>query len=244
VTPGCGTQHAKIGYLPGEFRIWGRLRSRRSLRTLAGMFALVLVMFLGTVAAVNIFTFKDRVPLDVFFRIAVNGGLLASTFGAFSLLCAATFGRLYAAVGVSVGYLVANYFVAVVSNWWPRMAFLKRAPLFYLVDSSSFWQGWPLRNMAILATILLVAAGLGGVIWHRRDLPPVTSPELLPAGWHGQTCLTVLVQIGSPAYKDPLKASLRVAPIGPHLPCHDLVGHTFRISCPKISCLERVWPPQ
>jgi ABC-type Na+ efflux pump permease subunit len=139
--------------------------------TLAGMFTLVIVMYLGTVAAVNIFTFKDRVPLDVFFRLAVNGGLLASTFGAFSLLFAATFGRLYAAVGVSVAYLVANYFVAVISNWWPRMAFLKRATLFYLIDSSNAWQGWPLRNMGLLAAILLVAAVVGAVIWRRRDLP-------------------------------------------------------------------------
>jgi ABC-2 type transport system ATP-binding protein len=37
VMPGRGTQHARIGYLPGEFRIWGRPRSRRSLRMLAGL---------------------------------------------------------------------------------------------------------------------------------------------------------------------------------------------------------------
>jgi beta-exotoxin I transport system permease protein len=139
--------------------------------TLAGMFTLVVVMFLGTVAAVNIFTFKDRVPLDVFFRIAINGGLLASTFGAFSLLCAGTFGRVYAAVSVAVAFLVVNYFVAIISNWWPRTAFLRPATLFYLVDSSNFWAGWPLRNMGILVVILLAAAGFGAVIWHRRDLP-------------------------------------------------------------------------
>jgi len=51
------------------------------------------------------------------------------------------------------------------------MAFLKRATLFYLVDSSRFWEGWPLRNMAILAALLLATAGLGALIWHRRDLP-------------------------------------------------------------------------
>ena len=139
--------------------------------TLVGMFALVLVMFLGTVTAVNVFAFKDPVPLRMFFRFAINGGLLASTFGAFALLCAGTFGRVYAAVGVSVTFLAANYFVAVVANWWPRMAFLKRATLFYLVDSSNLWEGWPLRNMSVLAVILLLAAGLGAVIWHRRDLP-------------------------------------------------------------------------
>ena len=139
--------------------------------TLAGMFALDVVMFLGTVAAVHLFTFQDRVPLDVFFRIAINGGLLASTFGAFALLCAGAFARLYAAVGVAVAFLVANYFLAVVSNWWPRVAFLKRATLFYLIDSSNLRQGWPVRNLAILAAILLATAGLGAAIWQRRDLP-------------------------------------------------------------------------
>jgi hypothetical protein len=139
--------------------------------TLVGMFALVLVMFLGTVTAIHIFTFKDRVPLEIFFRIAINGGLLASTFGAFALLCAATFGRLYTAVGVAVAFLVVNYFLAITSNWWPRMAFLKRGTLFYLIDSSNLWQGWPWRNLTILAAILLGTATLGAAIWHRRDLP-------------------------------------------------------------------------
>ena len=37
VASGRGTQHARIGYLPGEFRIWGRPRARRSLRILAAL---------------------------------------------------------------------------------------------------------------------------------------------------------------------------------------------------------------
>ena len=35
VVPGRATQHTRIGYLPGEFRIWPSLTSRRSLRILA-----------------------------------------------------------------------------------------------------------------------------------------------------------------------------------------------------------------
>lgn len=37
VATGRGTQHARIGYLPGEFRIWGRPRARRSLAVLAAL---------------------------------------------------------------------------------------------------------------------------------------------------------------------------------------------------------------
>ncbi len=37
VKPGRGTQHARIGYLPGEFRIWGRPRARRSLQYTGGI---------------------------------------------------------------------------------------------------------------------------------------------------------------------------------------------------------------
>jgi len=139
--------------------------------TLAGLFALIMVMFLGTVAAVQIYEFGEPVPLDVFFRIAANAGLLASTFGAFALLCAVSFGRLYSAVGVSVAFLSLNYFVAVTAQGWPAIRFLRHATLFYLIYYSDLWSGWPVRNMSILAAILLVAALVGGVIWHRRDLP-------------------------------------------------------------------------
>jgi ABC-2 type transport system ATP-binding protein len=37
VLHGRATQHARIGYLPGEFRIWGRSRARRSLGVLAAL---------------------------------------------------------------------------------------------------------------------------------------------------------------------------------------------------------------
>jgi hypothetical protein len=139
--------------------------------TLAGMFGLVMTMFLGTAVAVHVYRFDEPIPLDLFLRIATNGGLLAGTFGAFALLCAASFGRFYSALGVSVVFLTLNYFVALVSEWWPRMQFLRRATLFYLVYYSDIWQSWPLRNMAILAAVLLLMVVAGGIIWQRRDLP-------------------------------------------------------------------------
>jgi hypothetical protein len=139
--------------------------------TLAGMFALVLTMFFGTFVAVHIYRFDPPVQLDLFFRIAINGGLLASTFGAFTLLCAATFGRLYTVVGISVAFLSLNYFVSLVSEWWPSLRFLKRATIFYFIYYSNLMRQWPLRNMAILSAIILATAAIGALIWRRRDLP-------------------------------------------------------------------------
>ena len=139
--------------------------------TLVGMFCLVMVMFLGTVSAVHIYQFSEPIDLSLFFRLAMNGGLLASTFGAFALLCAASFGRLYLAVGVAVGSLTLNYFIAIVAAWWPRLEFMRKATLFYLMYYSAIWREWPLVNMAKLAAILLGTVIVGGVIWRRRDLP-------------------------------------------------------------------------
>lgn len=37
VAPGRATQHRRIGYLPGDFRIWGRLTARKALGVLASL---------------------------------------------------------------------------------------------------------------------------------------------------------------------------------------------------------------
>jgi ABC-2 type transport system permease protein len=138
--------------------------------TMVGMFSLFVIMFLGTLVSVNIFTFDETIDLGLFFRIAMNGALLACTFAAFALVSAVSFRRLYAAVGISVAFLTLNYFISLVSQWWPSLMFLRKATLFYLVYFSRIWEGWPARNMAILAGILVVTTVVGGFIWRRRDL--------------------------------------------------------------------------
>jgi ABC-2 type transport system permease protein len=141
--------------------------------TLAGMFALVIVMFLGTVVATNMYDFGETIPLHLFFRVAVNGGLLASAVGAIALMAAAGFRERNMAVGVTVAFLVVNYFVEVISAWWPRMNFLQPTTLFYYANDVEIFTRslWPLADMGVLVTILVIATIAGGIIWHRRDLP-------------------------------------------------------------------------
>ena len=138
--------------------------------TLTGMFSLVMVMFLGTVAGTRVYDFGEPIPLYGFFRFAVGAGLLASAIGAIALLCAASFRRLYAAVGVPVAFLVVNYLISLVGARWPPLRFLAPATLFYYVGDPRVFHEWPLSDMCVQFSVLMVAAVAGGVIWHRRDL--------------------------------------------------------------------------
>ncbi|UCD48945.1 MAG: ABC transporter permease subunit [Phycisphaerales bacterium] len=141
------------------------------LLTVTGMFGLVMMMFLGTTTGTRIYEFQDPVPLDLFFRIAINGGLLASAVGAVALVAASFFRSRAIAVGVTAGFLLINYFVSVLSQLWPRMYFLFRYTMFNYVSAPKLWRGWPLDDMGVLAAVMVIAALAGAIIWQRRDLP-------------------------------------------------------------------------
>ena len=140
--------------------------------TIIGMFALVAVMFLGTVAATNLYDFDQDIPFYSFFKLAINGGILASAVGGITLLVAACFRR-GTAVGVTVAYLVVNYFAEMIAEWWPRMKWLEPITIFNYVDEGKIFNqsAWPYGNMSVLISILVISTVAGGVIWSRRDLP-------------------------------------------------------------------------
>jgi len=140
--------------------------------TVVGMYLLVLVMFMGTVVATNIYHFDQEVPLYYFFKIAIVGGMLASAVGGVALCAAGCFNR-GTAVSLTVAYLVVNYFVSIVADWWPRMKWLEPATIFHYVHGPEIFSesAWPLGDMGVLISLLIVAALVGGIIWSRRDLP-------------------------------------------------------------------------
>ncbi len=140
--------------------------------TVVGMYALVLVMFSGTVVATNLYDFDQTVPLYAFFKIVIVGGLLASAIGSIALLVAACFRR-GTAVSLTVAYLVVNYFVSIIAEWWPQMKWLKPTTIFYYEPGPEIFNEsvWPVSDMCVLMAILVVCTVAGGVIWHRRDLP-------------------------------------------------------------------------
>jgi ABC-2 type transport system permease protein len=140
--------------------------------TVVGMYALVFVMFLGTVVSTNLYEFDQQVPLYRFFKLAINGGILASAVGGIALLAAACFRR-GMAVSLTVAYLVVNYFIMIITKWWPRMKWLDPVTIFNYVDGAKVFSepGWPVGDMCVLIMLLVISTILGGIVWWRRDLP-------------------------------------------------------------------------
>jgi len=140
--------------------------------TVVGMYALVLVMFSGTIVATKIYDFYQEVPLYFFFKIAIVGGMLASAVGGIALLAAACFRR-GMAVSLTVAFLVVEYFISIISDWWPRMEWMAPISIFNYVDGPKIFAnpGWPIGDMCVLLALLAVSTVLGGIIWSRRDLP-------------------------------------------------------------------------
>ena len=141
--------------------------------TLLGMLALIVVMFLGTVVGINVCDFDREVSLWPFFRAAVVGGLLSGSAAGVSLLAAASFHSRGKAVGLAIAFFMVSYFIDLIAQWWPRAEFLGPTSIFYYIDTETILMGraWPIGDMSVLGSVLIVTVIAGGVIWNRRDLP-------------------------------------------------------------------------
>lgn len=140
--------------------------------TVIGMFGLDLLTFLGMVTAVHIYEFGQSVSLYPFVMMIVVGGLLSALVGGIALFAAACF-RFFPAIGLTVAYLILNYFAAIIADMWPRMKWLEPWTIFNYVDESKILgqQIWPVGDMCILIAVFVITVLAGAVIWSRRDLP-------------------------------------------------------------------------
>jgi ABC-2 type transport system permease protein len=141
--------------------------------TLVGMLALVMVMFAGTVVGVSMCNFDQEVSFWPFFRASIVGGLLSGAAAGVALLAAASFRSRGRAVGLAMTFFIVNYFIDLIAEWWPRAKFLGPISLFHYISPSEilFDSAWPMRDMCILSSVLVIAVVAGGIIWNRRDLP-------------------------------------------------------------------------
>jgi ABC-type transport system involved in multi-copper enzyme maturation permease subunit len=101
----------------------------------------------------------------------LNGVLLFWAFAAVSLALSVSFDRLTPAVGLSLAFVLASYFLDVLGQLWPDAAGLQPLSLFYYVNARADLSGLPVwSDFGVLAAVIVVAIIYAWIVFPRRDL--------------------------------------------------------------------------
>lgn len=138
----------------------------------ASMLALALLMLIaGVLIGAALEHVSDRLPAGALPLIWLNGFLLFAVFAVVGLASSASFDRSGPAITLTVGFLLANYFVEVIGSLWSAAQPYQKLSLFHHFVTSAIIAGSP------SLTDLLLLAGCAGValayaLWRfpRRDV--------------------------------------------------------------------------
>jgi len=136
------------------------------------LIALVLLALLGgQVVGVAVQGLTDELDLAAMPLVVVNGLLLWSAFAAFGLAASASFDRLAPALGLSLAYLLVNYFLEILGSLWTDVAWSQEYSLFHHFQPGEILQGKadPI-DFLILGLAVAVPVVYALVVFPRRDL--------------------------------------------------------------------------
>jgi ABC-2 type transport system permease protein len=108
----------------------------------------------------------ERLPL-----VFANGVLLWAAFGSFSLAASVSHDRAGPALGLSLGYLLLNYFFEILGSLWDAATWTQEYSLFHHFQPGELLGGEadPL-DFAILAAAVVIPIAWALVVYPRRDL--------------------------------------------------------------------------
>jgi ABC-2 type transport system permease protein len=191
-----GTQHPLLIAMIGIFAVGGaavavagerqagtlevllaRPLTRRSylltqLVALAAIVALlVAALMLGMVVGALTQGFIGQLDAALFPVVWLNGALLWAAFTSFSLAMSATFDRPGPAIGLSLAFLLANYFLEILGSFWTDAKWTQEYSLFHHFQPSEILAGHPdPSDFLLLVAVAAVPLAFALWIFPRRDL--------------------------------------------------------------------------
>lgn len=131
----------------------------------------VAALILGELAGAMAVGIADELDFGQVPLVFANGLLMWSAFGAFSLAASVSFDRVAPAMGLSLAYLLANYFLEILGSLWTDAAWTQEYSLFHRFNAGEVLQGKadPV-DFAILAVATVVPLAVGLFVYPRRDL--------------------------------------------------------------------------
>ncbi len=151
--------------------------SRRSLYVTlavasATLVAIVLLALLaGQMIGVAIQGVFNEIEVGQMPLVFLNGLLLWSAFAAFGLAASVSFDRRGPAVGLTIAYLLINYFLEILGSLWRDAAWSQQYSLFHHFNPGRILTGqadWFDFVLLAVATVIPVAYAL--IVFPRRDL--------------------------------------------------------------------------
>jgi beta-exotoxin I transport system permease protein len=151
-----------------------------SRRTIYVTLAVALLILIGLVLAallggqltgVMINGLTDEIQVGQLPIAFANGMLLWSAFAAFGLAASVSFDRLGPALGLSMAYLLVNYFLEILGSLWPDAAWSQEYSLFHHFQPGDILQGKtdPL-DFVILGIAVVIPVVYALIVFPRRDL--------------------------------------------------------------------------
>jgi ABC-type transport system involved in multi-copper enzyme maturation permease subunit len=108
----------------------------------------------------------EQLPL-----VILNGLLLWAAFLAFSLAASVSFDRAGPALGLSLAYLILNYFLEILGSLWTDAAWTQEYSLFHHFQPGEILAGdGDPMDLVILAVAVLIPLGYALIRFPRRDL--------------------------------------------------------------------------
>jgi ABC-2 type transport system permease protein len=191
-----GTQHPLLIALIGIFAIGGgalaiagerqagtlevllaRPLPRRSylltqlVATVAMVALLVAALLMGMAVGAVTQGLAGDLDLARFPRVWLNGVLLWAAFASFSLAVSASFDRPGPAIGLSLAFLLANYFLEILGSFWTDAQWTQDYSLFNHFQPSEILAGKAdLLDFVLLAVVFAVPLAYALWVFPRRDL--------------------------------------------------------------------------
>jgi ABC-2 type transport system permease protein len=132
---------------------------------------LVLALLIGMVVGLTIHELAGEIDLGGMPLVLANGALLWGAFATFGLAASVSFDRVAPALGLSIGFLVVNYFVEILGSLWTDVAWSQEYSLFHHFQPQELLTGAtdPL-DFVIVGLAFLVPIAYALVVFPRRDL--------------------------------------------------------------------------
>lgn len=151
--------------------------ARRTLYVTVGVAAMIMIsmvllaLLLGQITGVALEQLGSELDLAQMPLVFLNGLLLWTAFAAFGLAASVSFDRLGPALGLTLAYLLINYFLEILGSLWRDVAWSQTYSLFHHFQAGKILTGDVAPfDFLLLAAATVVPVVYALVVFPRRDL--------------------------------------------------------------------------